>query len=161
MVMVSSDATPTYAGAIDWTNAVTFRQSVAELKPWIGQVLNDKEMDDEELEELAIHVAEMLSFVAFACEVGWRWRGAVVIYGGDNTVVKQWLETRRSGVRAGRLLIRVVNMIEARYGCTILAGWWRTYHNVDAGYITRCTDEEFEEYIKRRGWTAVDVGGAV
>ena len=101
VVMVSSDATPTYVGAIDFTNAVAFRQNVAELKPWIGQVLNDKEMDDEELEELAIHVAEMLSFVAFACEVGWRWRGAVVIYGGDNTVVKQWLETGRSGVTSG------------------------------------------------------------
>jgi len=161
VVMVSSDATPTYVGAIDWTNRVTFRQSVAELKPWIQQVLNDEEMSDEDFDAVAIHIAEMLSFVAFACEVGWRWRGAVVIYGGDNTVVKQWLETRRSRVRAGRLLIRVINMVEARYGYTILAGWWRTYHNVDADFITRCTEAEFEECVARKGWTAVDVSGAV
>ena len=161
VMVVSSDATPTYVGAIDWTNKRVFRQSMAELKPWIERVLNDQEVRDENFEEVAIHVAEMLSFVAFACEVGSLWAGSVVIYGGDNTVVKQWLETRRSGVRAGRLLIRVVNMVEARYGCTILAGWWRTYHNVDADFITRCTDVEFEEYVINKGWKVVDVGQAV
>ena len=161
VVVVSSDATPTYVGAIDWTNQMVFRQSVAELKPWIDKVLNDKEKQEEAFEELAIHLAEMLSFTAFACEVGSAWHGSVVIYGGDNTVVKQWLETRRSGVRAGRLLIRVVNMVEARYGCTILAGWWRTYHNVDADLITRCTNDEFREYVKKKGWKEVDVGRAV
>ena len=161
VVVVSSDATPTYVGAIDWTNRMVLRQSVAELKPWIDKALNDKEKQEESFEELAIHLAEMLSFTAFACEVGSAWHGSVVIYGGDNTVVKQWLETRRSGVRAGRLLIRVVNMVEARYGCTILAGWWRTYHNVDADFITRCTNEEFREYVKEKGWKEVDVGRAV
>ena len=161
VVRVSSDATPTFVGAIDWSNGRVFRQSVADLKPWIQRVLNDEELDDENLDVVAIHLAEMLSFVAFACEVGQLWKGAVVIYGGDNTVVKQWLETRRSGVRAGRLLIRVVNMVEARYGCTVLAGWWRTYHNVDADYITRCTDAQFEQYVVSKGWTLVDVGQAV
>ena len=73
----------------------------------------------------------------------------------------KWLETRRSGIRAGRLLVRVVNMVEARYGCTILAGWWRTYHNVDADFITRCTEAEFQRYIEERGWKEVDVSRAV
>lgn len=81
-----------------------------------------------------------------------------MVYGGDNQVVKYWLQSRKAGVRAGRILVRIVNMIEIRYGCMILAGWWRTYHNVDADYLTRCDDEEYEEFCRMRGFVPVEVG---
>ena len=74
----------------------------------------DLDKNDKEQDELAIHVGEMLSFVAFACVAGERWRGTVVIYGGDNSIVKAWIQTRKAGVRAGKLLIRVVNLVEMR-----------------------------------------------
>jgi len=45
----------------------------------------------EEEGPLAIHLGEMLSFVAFACEVGWFWTGKVVLYGGDNKTVYHWI----------------------------------------------------------------------
>ena len=157
---VSSDATPTMIGAIDWRQGKVFRQHAHLVAEWAHRAL-EGEVTGAEADEMAIHLAEMLSFVAFACEVAEGWRQRVIVYGGDNMVVKHWLQGRKSKVRAGRLLVRVVNMIEMRYGCTILAGWWRTYHNVDADFITRCTDEEFEELVAKKGWEKVDVEKAL
>eukprot|EP00435_Cladocopium_sp_Y103_P076123 s50_g77.t1 len=145
---------PTMVGAIDWSSKKVCRLGVAKLKPWIKLVLTDEEQSETD-GQLAIHLGEMLSFVAFACAVSEAWSGAVVVYGGDNVVVKNWLQTRRSSTRGGRLLIRVVNMVEMRTKCTVLAGWWRTYHNVDADYITRCTDEQY------RSLEEVDIEGAI
>ena len=130
------------------------------LKEWAKRAMSDLDYN-ENADDLVIHLGEMLSFVAFACAVGESWRGHVVVYGGDNTIVKNWLQTRRSGTRGGRLLVRVVNMLEMKFGCTILAGWWRTFHNVDADWITRCTDREFEDYVKQKGWEEVNVENAV
>lgn len=85
----------------------------------------------------------------------------MVVYGGDNQVVKHWLQSRKAGIRAGRILVRVVNMVEIRHGCVILAGWWRTYHNVDSDYLTRCNDEEYEEFCRKRDFEAVEVRGPI
>ena len=156
VVFVSSDSTPDMLGAIDWKNGRLFREKFTALKPWIDQVLTDIEAQDSE-EEVVIHLGEMLSFVAFACAMGPYWKGRVVIYAGDNAIVKHWLNSRRSRIRGGRMLVRVVNMVEMRWGCQILSGWWRTYHNVDADFITRCTEKEFEEYKERKGWQEVNV----
>ena len=134
-VFVSSDATPKMIAAVDWTNGFACREKVEELKPWISRVLDDDNVAGEG--GLAIHLGEMLSFVAFACRVGASWSGRVVIYGGDNKVVYHWIANRKSGVRAGRLLIRVVNLVEMRFRCQIVGGWWRTYHNEDADALTR------------------------
>ena len=59
------------------------------------------------------------------------------------------------------MLVRVVNMLEMRWRFQLLPGWWRTYHNVDADYITRCTDNEFAQFCQRRQWKVVDVKEAV
>ena len=61
------------------------RQEVEDLKPWIRQVLEAESGGEDS--GLGTHVGEMLSFVAFACEVGQRWTGRVVLYGGDNKTV--------------------------------------------------------------------------
>lgn len=45
-----------------------------------------------------------------------------------------------------------------RYGFTTVAGWWRTFHNVDADFVTRCTTKEFGEYMAKKGWSFVDIG---
>ena len=55
---------------------------------------------------MAIHLGEMLSFAAFAYAVCEKWTGKVVVYGGDNQVIRSWLQARRARIRAGRLLIR-------------------------------------------------------
>lgn len=110
---------------------------------------------------LAIHLGEMLSFVAFACAVGARWTGKVVLYGGDNKTVYHWVTSRRSGIRAGRILIRVLNLVEMRCRCLVIGGWWRTYHNEDADAITRLSATDVEEKVKERGWSQVDLRQAV
>eukprot|EP00435_Cladocopium_sp_Y103_P045096 s974_g12.t2 len=160
VVFVSSDATPTVMGAIDWKFRTTFRETAKHLQPWVTRALTDEEEAAED-GDLLIHLSEMLSFVAFACAMGPQWQGKVVIYGGDNMVVKNWLRSRQSRVRGGRMLIRVLNLVEIRWGCQVLAGWWRTYHNVDADYVTRCTDEEFQEFAQQKGLVIVDVRSAV
>ena len=158
-VFVSSDATPTVLGAIDWTHGLACREDVRELKPWIKQVLEEDGGDAEG--PLAIHLGEMLSFVAFACKVGSAWSGKVVLYAGDNRTVYHWVTSRRSRVRAGRLLIRVLNLVEMRYRCLILGAWWRTYHNEDADDLTRMTEVEAMEKIKQKGWNYVDLKQAI
>ena len=112
-------------------------------------------------EDVAIHVAEMLSFLAFACRVGKPWTGCVVLYGGDNQVVREWITGRKAGAKVGRLLVRIVNMLEMRYRFTLIASWWRTYHNVHADYLTRCNDQEFQEIVRQYSWEVVDVEGAL
>ena len=94
-VFVSSDATPAVLGAIDWTHGLVCRQEIEELKPWIQRVCALEEIDTEG--PLAIHLGEMLSLVAFACAVGERWVGKVIMYGGDNKTVYHWVASRRSG----------------------------------------------------------------
>lgn len=160
VVFVSSDATPTIMGAVDWKNRTTFRECVEDIQPWVMRALTDEEQNEGE-GNLVIHLSEMLSFVAFACAMGPRWQGKVVIYGGDNMVVRNWLKGRNSRVRGGRILIRVVNFVEMRWGCRILAGWWRTYHNVDADFVTRCTRDEFEQFAAKKELEVVDVKAAV
>eukprot|EP00438_Fugacium_kawagutii_P035496 Skav226807 [mRNA] locus=scaffold2056:134273:145141:- [translate_table: standard] len=158
-VFVSSDATLDVLGAIDWTAGVACRERLADLRPWVCRALVEEGL--QENDKMAIHIGEMLSFVAFACQRGPSWNGRVVIYAGDNKVVYHWITSRRSNVRAGRLLIRVLNLVEMRYRCQVLAGWWRTYHNEDADAITRLNDEEAEEFIRGKGWTMVDVKPAI
>ena len=158
-VFVTSDATLDVLGAIDWTNGWACRQEIKELMPWIGQILAAENIGEDA--KLAIHLGEMLSFVAFACRVGGSWTGKVVVYGGDNKTVYHWIANRKSGVRAGRLLIRVLNLVEMRYRCLVVGGWWRTYHNEEADAITRLPEEEVTKMISERGWTLVDLKNAI
>ena len=158
VVYVSSDATTAVVGAVDWTNGKAARSTMAELRPWLEGALAGEDAEDE---DARIHLAEMLSVVGFACEMGAAWQGQVVLYAGDNKVVRSWIERRQSGSRAGRLLVRVLNMCEMRYRFQLVAGWWRTYHNVTADYITRCDREDFEAHLSRQGWAEVRLDGMV
>ena len=153
-VVVTSDATPTMIGAVDWTNGLTTRASVQSVGPWVG-LLGEEEGD------MKIHIAEFLSLVVFACEVAPKWQGKMILYGGDNQLVRSWVNTRRSKVRACRLLIRVLNMLEMRYNVVVVCGWLRTYHNEMADFITRCSEEEYYKKVRERGWRHVEVQGRV
>ena len=148
-VFVSSDATKTMIAAIDWTNGQVMRMPARAAAAWVQQCGDD--------DEIAIHVAEMLSFLAFACQVGATWQGKVVLYGGDNRIVREWIVGRKAGTRTGRTLVRLANLLEMRYRFTLVATWWRTFHNVHADLLTRCTDDEFYELVELKGWKVVDV----
>ena len=156
-VFVSADATKKVIGAIDWTNGKAARMRHEDMGPWLTSVVED-EADEE---GIRIHVTEMLAIVAFASQRSEDWAGKVVIYAGDNKVVRQWIDRRQSGSRAGRLLLRALAMCEMRYGFDVIAGWWRTFHNVDSDFITRCTDSEYQEYLEKKGWQDVSVIQAI
>ena len=152
-IFVSSDATKVMIAAIDWTTGVVMRMKARTAAEWVQRCGED--------EEVAIHVAEMLSFLAFACKVGESWKGKVVLYGGDNKIVKEWITGRKAGTRVGRMLVRVVNLLEMRFRFALVATWWRTFHNVHADFLTRCSDEEFQAIVEEKGWTVVDVTDAL
>ena len=156
-VFVSADATKRVVGAIDWIYGKAARMKQEDMGPWLKGVVED-EADEE---GIRIHVTEMLAIVAFASRRCEEWAGKVIIYAGDNKVARQWIERRQSGSRAGRLLLRALSMCEMRYGFVVIAGWWRTFHNVDSDFITRCSEEEYYDYLNKRGWEDVDVACAV
>ena len=150
---VSSDATRQMIGAIDWTNGVVMRMKAGLAAVWVQRCSSN--------DEVLIHAAEMLSFLAFACKVGQSWSGRVVLYGGDNQIVREWISSRKAGTAVGRLLARILNLVEMRYRVTLIASWWRTYHNIHADLITRCSDKEFEDLVAGRGRQVVDVTEAL
>ncbi|CAE7205713.1 unnamed protein product [Symbiodinium sp. CCMP2592] len=152
-VFVSSDATKVMIAAIDWTGGSVMRMKAKAAAEWVQRC--------GEEDEVAIHVAEMLSFLAFACQVGESWQGKIVLYGGDNKIVKEWIVGRKAGTRVGRLLVRVINLLEMRFRFALVATWWRTFHNVHADLLTRCSDEEFDAIVKDKGWEVVDVTDAL
>eukprot|EP00913_Durusdinium_trenchii_P022970 g21568.t1 len=157
-IWVSSDATTTVIGAIDWSFKKAARAKVIDLEPWLKGVAEQEMQDDA---NMRVHISEMLSLVAFMCERGPDWKGKVVLYAGDNSTVRQWVCRRQSGLRAGKLLIRVINLCEMNYGFTLVGAWWRTYHNTDSDFITRCEDDEFGEFLEKKGWDNVSLGPAI
>ena len=152
-VFVSSDATKRIIGAIDWTNGLVMRMPAKDAACWVQRCGDG--------EEVAIHVAEMLSFLAFACKVGDQWRGRVVLYGGDNQVVREWISSRKAGTPCGRLMVRMVNLLEMRYRFTLVPSWFRTFHNVHADMITRCSESDFDQLVQEKKWKLVDVRAAL
>ena len=85
----------------------------------------------------------------------------MVLYGGDNKIVREWMASQKAGTAVGRLLVRVLNLLEMRFRFSLLPAWWRTYHNIHADFLTRCTDAEFSELVRERGWEVVDVRQAL
>lgn len=57
-------------GAIDWTDRFTFREDRRNIRPWVTRVLSDQDLEEG-------------GIIAFACAVGERWKGAVLLYAGD------------------------------------------------------------------------------
>eukprot|EP00435_Cladocopium_sp_Y103_P033871 s4663_g8.t1 len=145
--------------AIDWTNGLACREELSLLRPWVERALVEEDLGPDE--KVAIHIGEMLSFVAFACKVGASWSGRVVVFGGDNKIVFNCVLSRKSGVRAGRILIRVLNLVEMRFRCQILGGWWRTFHNEDADALTRLDRPAAVKLMQDKRWTEVDIKQAI
>ena len=152
-VFVPSDATKRIIGAIDWTNGLVMRMPARDAACWVQRCGDG--------EEVAIHVAEMLSFLAFACKVGDQWRGRVALYGGDNQVVREWILSRKAGTPCGHLMVRMVNLLEMRYRFTLVPSWLRAFHNVHADMITRCSESDFDQLLQEKKWKLVDVRAAL
>ena len=49
-------------------------------------------------------------------------------------------------------------MMEMRYRCTAVAAWLRAYYSAGADFVTRCSDEEFGQWIGQHRLTIVDIG---
>ena len=149
-VFVSSDATKTIIAAIDWTNGLVMRMPAQRRQlPGSNNVVTGRR-------SRSMWRRCSRSF-AFACHVGETWQGKAVLYGGDNKIVREWIVGRKAGTRTGRLLVRMANLVEMRFRLVLVATWWRTFHNVHADLLTRCSDDEFHQLVEEKGWAVVDV----
>ena len=154
-VFISADATQYVVGAIDWTNGVVARLTMDVVGPWLEEALKGEREEDK----VRIHVSEMLAFTAFAATQGSSWKGKVVVYAGDNQVVRAWIMRRQSGSRAGRLLLRVLAMAEMHHGFVVVAGWWRTFHNVGLGLHHTVYGHGVPKFCQKKGMDSGRHGG--
>ena len=60
-------------------------------------------------------IAEMMAFVALACSEATNWKGELVLYVTDNDNVRSWLTKRRPRNLFARLLVCLVQRLEAKY----------------------------------------------
>eukprot|EP00971_Amphidinium_carterae_P311340 6188068-Amphidinium_carterae.1 len=148
--VVSSDATPQMHGAVDWKARKVTRQEVTPFMVHLARQGED--------EQVIIAVAELLGLVAMAAALGHTWREETVIYIGDNSNVVHWLRSRAPRNRLARLLMRALMCLEVKEKFVIHPYYVRTYHNTTADWLTRCTDAEFEEGLKLKGFTWLDAG---
>ena len=82
-------------------------------------------------------IAELITFMALAAKQGDRWAGKMDVYVGDNSNVKGWLTTRRSGNRFVRFLLRLLPRMEGQHRFQTIAVYIRTEHNVFSDDLTR------------------------
>ena len=112
-----------------------------------------------EEEETLIAVAELLGFVDFAARQAQAgaWRGKLIVHVGDNMNVQQWLLSRAPRAIMARRLIRVLNYLELTGGFAVIPTYIRTYHNVTADDLSRCSDEEAPGVAQEAGLELVDL----
>ena len=154
-VFVSADATLERHAAVDWTAGIAIQRDVREDGHWL--VLASR-LESEEDPELIINVAELLALVVLAAHRSADWQGRLVLYAGDNMVVRHWLRNRRARNDLARYLLRVLAFLENRSGFQVLGFYLRTYHNVTADFLTRAMDEQVRAYLERLGLHLEEIG---
>eukprot|EP00971_Amphidinium_carterae_P224535 4454252-Amphidinium_carterae.1 len=146
--VISSDATPEIHGAVDWTARLVTRQSVEKFMECLTR--------QGEEARIIIAVAELLGLVAMAATLGHTWRHELIIYIGDNTNVVQWLKSRAPRNKLAQMLMKTLMCLEVKEKFVVHAYYVRTYHNSTADWLTRCTQEEFQEGLRTRKLEWVD-----
>ena len=145
-ISASGDATLETIGAVDWTNGSAFSIRVEELEgPLRAFVETSKEEDPREAEgesnpeeeDLIVAVTELLALVALASARRDKWRGKVVIYAGDNQVVRSWVQKRTAPRAIAAYLLQLLSVLESVYGFRVYRAYIRTYHNRTADDLTR------------------------
>ena len=154
-IWVTGDATPTRLGAVDWHERVAMAEDAQPIwQAWEAMVAEAEEWEDTAPTETPIiALAELLTVVAFAGLQGTKWRHKLVLYGGDNQNVVQWLSKRTSGSAMANYLLQLLAGLETTYGFRLHAVYLRTYHNADA--LTR---EDVEEVVQRHGLNLKPLG---
>ena len=82
-------------------------------------------------------VTELLALVALASVQREKWRGKVVIYAGDNQVVRSWVQKRTAPRAIAAYLLQLLSVLESVYGFRVYTAYIRTYHNRTADDLSR------------------------
>ena len=157
VVFVSADATLELHGAVDWTGGVAIQRTVVEDGRWLALAVDLEAAGDP---DLIINVAELLALLVLASHRAKQWSRRLVLYAGDNMVVRYWLENRKAGNAYAQYLLRALAFLEARAQFQLLGFYLRTYHNVTADLITRTTRAAFRQEMSRMGLRVEEVGEA-
>ena len=114
--VLGGDATLERFGGIDWKvkrfSVEDFSQYAERLKAEIPHG------DNHEI----ISIAEMMAFVALACSEAPQWRGELVLYVTDNDNVRSWLTKRRPRNPFARLLVCLLQRLEAEFDFSVSPG---------------------------------------
>ena len=80
---------------------------------------------------------KLMALVAFTGREASNWKGDLVLYVTDNDNVRSWLTKRRPRNPFARLMICLVQRLEAEHNFTCHSVYIRTYHNEMADWISR------------------------
>ncbi|CAE7206190.1 unnamed protein product, partial [Symbiodinium pilosum] len=85
-----------------------------------------------------------------------NWSGDLILYVTDSDNVRSWLTKRRPRNPFARLMICLVQRLEAEYNFSCHAVYIRTYHTEMADWISRTPVDEVTSSMMARGWAKVD-----
>ena len=148
---LGGDATPTVAGTLDWKAKIYMREDAVSMLRALDRVPG---LQGDVKVKIAL--AELICYVGFAASQGPNWPGEIVAYTTDNQNVRSWLTKRQTRCAVARHIIRILGMLEGRYGFRTLAFYIRTYHNVTADWISRETKKAVEDKMELDGWVKAE-----
>ena len=152
IVWASGDATLERLGAVDWTHKEALSLEVGPYQRLLEEMevaaledplypRRDSRPDGEEEDcrpgKLMVALTELLAVLMLAVQQHAKWQGKIILYMGDNQVVVQWINQRKSKHPLGSFLLQTLAAIEASYGFFLHTSYLRTYHNVVADALTR------------------------
>ena len=129
--LLGGDATLERFGSLDWKGR-KFASEYA--SPYLAQLA--AKLPGSDHGEI-ISIVELMAFVAFAGREASNWKGDLVLYVTDNDNVRSWLTKRRPRNPFARLMICLVQRLEAEHNFTCHSVYIRTYHNEMADWISR------------------------
>ena len=148
--VLGGDAALKRFGGIDWKArrfaVEDFSQYVERLKAEISHRVNYE----------IISITEMMAFVALACSEASQWRGELALYMTDNDNVRSCLTKRRSRNPFARLLVCLVQRLEAEFDFSCHSVYIRTYHNEMADWVSRAPVSEVVRSLTGEGWIRVE-----
>ena len=105
---------------------------------------------------MIIALGELYCIVGFAVARGQARGGKLIVYVGDNQTVQRWIEGRKPKNRMARHLVRLLNYVEAKCHCHILAApYIRTHSNEMAGMLTRADEAEVSRRMQEGGFELI------
>ena len=105
-------------------------------------------------------LTEFVAFIILLAARAAGWAEEIVFYVSDNMSVKDWIRSKKTTHPHARVLLRLLQRIEARFDIRVLCFYVRTYHNVLADWLTRETRIVVQKGMKETGFVKLELDGS-